>query len=245
MPDGRPVIGDLLPAAVVTVDAFDDPADTVLLPEEEPLVARATETRRREFATTRGCARRALAGLGVPPASLLSGPRREPLWPDGVVGSLTHCAGYRAAAVARRRDLASLGIDAEPHDTLPAGVLDRVALPAERDALDRLPAGICWDRLLFSAKESVYKAWYPLAGRWLGFSDARVDLWPDPGADPSTGALAVRLLVPGPVLADRPLSAIAGRYAVSAGLVLTAVHVPAGAPGAGDPARPGPGAVGA
>jgi 4'-phosphopantetheinyl transferase EntD len=221
------VIGDLVPAGVVTAEALDDSQDAVLLPEEEPVVAHAVEKRRREFATTRACARRALAALGLPPQPLLSGPRREPLWPEGIVGSLTHCAGYRAAAVARRSDFASLGIDAEPHDSLPEGVLSHAALPVERDTLGRLPAGVCWDRVLFSAKESIYKAWYPLAGDWLGFEDTLIDLRPDAGGDPTIGALAGRLLVPGPLLAGRKLSSFGGRYAVRSGLVLTAVSVSA------------------
>ena len=59
------------------------------------------------------------------------GAKREPLWPAGVVGSITHCDGYRAAAVARATDLATVGIDAEPHEPLPDGVLAAIALPAE------------------------------------------------------------------------------------------------------------------
>lgn len=220
-------MGELLPAAVVIAEARDDLGDAVLLPEEEPFVARAVEKRLREFTTTRACARRALAGLGFPPSPILSGSRREPLWPDHVVGSLTHCAGYRAAAVAHRRELASIGIDAEPHEPLPDEVLALVVLPAEREALSGLPAEICGDRLLFSAKESVYKAWYPLALDWLGFTDVLIELRPDPGREPITGAIFARLLVPGPHLVGGELTALAGRYAIRDGLVLTAVTVPA------------------
>lgn len=232
------MIGELLPSTVATAHRTDDAPDAVPLPAEEHLVARAVASRRREFATTRACAREALALLGgpalagVPPLPLLSGPAREPLWPPGIVGSLTHCAGYRAAAVARATDLAALGIDAEPHAALPDGVLTQVASPAERAALDRLPPGLHGDRVLFSAKESVYKAWYPLAGRWLGFEDAALDLRPRPD-DPATGTVTARLLVPGPEIGGLPLTTMTGRYAVRNGLVLTAIIVP----GAG-PARP-------
>ena len=104
------------------------------------LVARAVDRRRAEFTTVRTCARIALGRLGLPPAPLLTGSKREPLWPAGVVGSITHCDGYRAAAVARASEVAAIGIDAEPHDPLPDGILDRVTLPAERAHLAR-PAG--------------------------------------------------------------------------------------------------------
>jgi len=216
------VIADLLPATAVAVEVFGPPPPgAALLPEEEPLVARAVDRRREEFTTARSCARQALAALGVPAAPLLAGPRREPLWPAGVVGSLTHCDGYRAAAVARSVDLATIGIDAEPHRPLPDGVLARVALAQERDAVRRLPGGVHWDRLLFSAKESVYKAWYPLARRRLGFSDAVVEL------DPA-GSFRARLLVPGSALPGRELTGFTGRWVASGGLLLTAVTLPAG-----------------
>ena len=99
-------------------------------------------------------------------------------------------------------------------------MLARVALAEERDALGRLRAGVHADRLLFSAKESVFKAWYPLARRWLGFTDAVVDL--DPG-----GSFRVRLLVPGPELGGRELRGLAGRWAAGGGLLVTAVTLPA------------------
>jgi 4'-phosphopantetheinyl transferase EntD len=220
------VIADLVPAAVVVVDATGPLPGETLLPEEQELVARAVGKRRAEFTTVRTCARIALGRLGLPPAPLLSGPKREPLWPDGVVGSITHCDGYRAVAVARADQLASIGIDAEPHDALPAGILARIALPAERAHLGDLPAGVHWDRLLFSAKESVYKAWFPLARRWLGFEDAALLFSPDD--DPVRGTFVVDLLVdPLPVVAGRPLRTLRGRYAVTGGLLGTAITLAA------------------
>lgn len=223
------MIATLLPPPVAVVDARGPLPGEGLLPEEEALVARSVAKRRAEFTTVRTCARRALAELGLPPAPLLSGDKREPLWPAGVVGSLTHCAGYGAAAVAWARDLATVGIDAEPHDPLPEGVLARVSLPVERDHLRQLPAGVHWDRMLFSAKESVYKAWYPLARCWLGFEDARLVF--RPGPDPVRGSFTAELLVPGlPPVAGRPVPVLTGRYAVGGGLLVTAVALPAGGP---------------
>jgi 4'-phosphopantetheinyl transferase EntD len=220
------VIGSLVPAAVVVADATGPLPGEALLPEEEPLVAAAVGARRAEFTTVRTCARIALAELGVGPVPVLSGPKREPIWPAGVVGSLTHCEGYRAAAVARAADVASLGIDAEPHEALPDGILERVTVPAEREHLRSLPPGPHWDRLLFSAKESVYKTWFPLAGRWLGFEDAELAF--SPGPDPARGTFTVRLLVADvPSVAGRPLTTLSGRYAVGGGLLVTAITLPA------------------
>ncbi|WP_392676436.1 4'-phosphopantetheinyl transferase [Streptomyces sp. LN785] len=214
------MLGEILPAAVATVELYEDPPESWLYPEEEAYVSRAVESRRREFTTGRHCARAALARLGVPATAILKGERGAPCWPDGVVGSITHCAGYRAAAVARTADLVTVGIDAEPNEPLPAGILDTVSLPEERGRLtglaDALPE-IAWDRLLFSAKESVYKAWFPLTGSWLGFEEADITV------DPATDSFRARLLVPGPTVAGTEWYGFTGRYGVSDGLVVTAV----------------------
>jgi enterobactin synthetase component D / holo-[acyl-carrier protein] synthase len=217
------MLAALLPPVASVAEAFDDETPSPLYPDEEALVGQAVDKRRREFATARRCAREALAKLGVPDTPVLSGKNREPLWPDGIVGSITHCQGYRAAAVARRQDLASVGIDAEPHAPLPDGVLRVVALPQEAVRLAELSASDperCWDRLLFCAKESVYKAWFPLAGRWLGFHDADIVI------DPEAGTFAATLLVPGPPLGGTALAGFAGRFGVGDGLALTTVAVP-------------------
>ncbi|MEU1689993.1 4'-phosphopantetheinyl transferase superfamily protein [Micromonospora sp. NPDC005707] len=221
------MIGELLPAGVAAAEAYGDPPDARLFPAEEALVAGAVEKRRREFTTGRHLARRALAELGVPPVALPAGTRREPLWPDGTVGSITHCTGYRAAVAARDGTLLSAGIDAEPNEPLPTGVLDSISLPGERARVAELlrhdPA-VCWDRLLFSVKESVYKAWFPLTGRWLDFEEADVRL-------DAAGAFRARLLVPPPTLADgRPLTGFTGRWLARHGLVLAAIAVPVATP---------------
>ncbi|HEV2375014.1 MAG TPA: 4'-phosphopantetheinyl transferase superfamily protein [Streptosporangiaceae bacterium] len=223
------LLGTLLPDTASVAEAFGDqaPEDPApgdgLFPEEEAMVARAVQRRRQEFATGRRCARQALAALGFPARPLLTGPNREPLWPAGVVGSITHCDGYRAAAVAHVRDLASVGIDAEPNKPLPDGVLGVVALPGEVDQLAALTDAdptVCWDRLLFSAKESIYKTWFPLARRWLGFTDAKVEV------DRVEAAFTATLLVPGPPYGEGILRTLRGRFVAENGLIVTAIALP-------------------
>ncbi|GAA2345393.1 4'-phosphopantetheinyl transferase family protein [Dactylosporangium salmoneum] len=213
---------DLLPETIAVRETAADLSEP-LLPQEEPFVARAVDKRRREFTTVRACARSALAGLGVPPVPILPGDRGAPGWPPGIVGSMTHCDGYRAAAVARRDDIRSIGIDAEPDAPLPGGVLESVARPAERDMVRRLAAepAAHWDRLLFSAKESVYKAWFPLTGAWLGFEDAEILI------DPAGRTFTARLLVPWPARDTPPLHRLDGRWVRRDGLVISAIVVPA------------------
>lgn len=225
------MIEELLPETVVAVEAYGhEDADTPLYPEEAALLSRAAAKRRREFAVVRSCARRAMEKLGVPPQPILPGERGAPGWPAGLAGSMTHCDGYCAAALVRATDLASLGIDAEVHGPLPEGVLPSVSLPAEADRLHRLAAersDIHWDRLLFSAKESVYKAWFPLTGKWLDFSEADIEVFMDPGHTTS-GGLRAGLLVPGPVVDGRRIDRFEGRWTVGRGLVATSVTVPRG-----------------
>jgi 4'-phosphopantetheinyl transferase EntD len=217
------VIEAVLPAGVACAESFGDRPDAVLFPGEAAAVARAVDKRRREFATGRACAREALTQLGVGPAPIPRGERGAPQWPPGIVGSITHCAGYRAAAAARATEIQSIGVDAEPGGALPAGVLAVVSRPAERARLRvlvELRPDVAWDRLLFSAKESVYKAWFPLARRWLGFEDADITLRPE-------GTFHVRLLVPGPDGGGNPPPPFGGRWLAGSGLVLTAIAVPA------------------
>lgn len=217
------MIQELVPTSVVVVETFADVDGEVVFPGEEDLVAEAVECRRREFVTTRRCAREALARLGYPPAAIRRGPKREPLWPPGVVGSVTHTVNFRAVAVAYRSVLASIGIDAEPDEPLPEAVEESVITRSEHDmlvALRRDVPTLDWGRLVFSAKESIYKAWYPLTGRWLGFDDARVMI------DPK-GVFSAKLLVDGSRTdGGPPLTEVSGRFLAHCGLIATAVTVP-------------------
>ncbi|HEY9524281.1 MAG TPA: 4'-phosphopantetheinyl transferase superfamily protein [Thermopolyspora sp.] len=220
------MIEEILPRRVVAVDTFEDARGAVLFPEEEALMARAVDNRRRAFTTARVCARAALARLGHPPAPILRGERGAPIWPAGVVGSITHCHGYRAAAVAHATDVLTIGVDAEPNDVLPEGVLDIVADPDERAWIADLTATrpiVCWDRLLFSAKESVYKAWFPLTGRWLGFEEASLT------ADPDTRTFTARLHTSAVLDDGRHITGFTGRWLARDGLLTTAISVPADA----------------
>jgi 4'-phosphopantetheinyl transferase EntD len=216
------MIERVLPADVAVFETRGD-LQEALFPVEATAIGSAVDKRRREFVTGRACARRALGQLGFPRCAVPIGPRGAPVWPHGAVGSLTHCAGFRAAAAARVEDYRSLGIDAEADAALPEGVLEVVALPDEREHLDALALtdpGTCWDRILFSAKESVFKAWFPLAQAWLGFEDAALVI------EPTAGTFSARLLVPGPVIGSRPLHGFTGRWARDQGIVVTGVAVP-------------------
>jgi 4'-phosphopantetheinyl transferase EntD len=210
------MLEQIVPSDVVVVETFSDDPSAMLFPEERAAIARAVAKRRAEFATARACARAALARIGEPPVPILRGPRGAPQWPTGVTGSITHCAGYRAAAVARTSSAVTLGLDAEPNEPLPDGVSHVIASAQERDQIAEYTTaglGICWDRLLFCAKESVYKAWFPLTQRWLDFKEAHIVI------DPQDATFTARVLVPG------PLNFIRGCWLADRGLLATAIVV--------------------
>ena len=209
----------LFPDGVAFVRAAPALAKEPLHPEEAAIAARMGAERRREFALGRACARHALAELGIHGVPVLRGAGREPRWPDGVIGSLTHTDGFCAAAAARRGTLLALGLDAES-GPLSARAGRRVLSEDERRHLAALAAshGRDFETLAFSAKESVFKALYPLSGVRLGFRDAELDF------DPAQRAFRVRLR-PERAGALPEGAVLEGRYAIEEPFALTSVVV--------------------
>jgi enterobactin synthetase component D / holo-[acyl-carrier protein] synthase len=200
------MIADLLPPVVSACEATGPAHGVRLFPAEEAAIRTASMLRRAEVTVGRALARTALAGLGLPATSIPAGRAGEPRWPAGVTGSITHCAGYRACAVARTADVAALGIDAEPDAALPRGLIESVAGAAERTWIAQQEASIHWDRLLFSAKEATGKLWYPLTGHWPRFGELTV--FPAAG-----GTFEARVAE----------SRFTGRWLARGGLIVTAV----------------------
>ncbi|MFI1996282.1 4'-phosphopantetheinyl transferase [Actinoplanes sp. NPDC020271] len=209
------LLAELLPE-VATGEAYTDPPGIALFPAERQVIASAVEKRRREFTTVRHCARIALRELGLPAVPILPGERGAPGWPPGVVGSMTHCAGFRGCAVAFAAHVRTIGVDAEPAAPLPNGVLEAIALPEEHVTIKALAPDLPADRILFSAKESVYKAWFPLTRRFLQFHEARIDL--DPG-----GTFTATLLADPPL----PVTGFQGRWMCRNGVIVTGIVMPA------------------
>lgn len=212
----------LFPDGVVVVCGPVDAWQGELCPEEAALIRGASTGRVQEFTAGRLMAREALTCLGLVPGPVLVGPGREPLWPEGAVGSITHSHGWCAAAAALGRDYAGLGIDAEPAGPLDSELLDTVLTPGELDGLQRAPekARLVLARAIFSARESVFKCLFPLSRAPLEPGDLCVRLsWYrgrffarlPPGMPPPFGSVPV----------------IEGRFLVEGGRLLTAVALSA------------------
>jgi 4'-phosphopantetheinyl transferase EntD len=182
LPDGDPgaLVDGVFPADIAVAWARVSDVPGALFPEEDALLAKAVEKRRREFAHGRGCARRALAAHGAAAAPLLIGTAREPLWPPGFVGSITHDREVCVAVAALSAAYAGVGIDVEPDEALTPSVAARIWSPAEAEAARSL-AVVPEDsvaKLVFAAKEAVYKAQFPLTRTYVGFHGVSVELTP-------------------------------------------------------------------
>jgi len=212
-------------SGVVTRETTLGETSEPLAVEEALLAAGWADKRRVEFAAARRCARRALAELGITNFPLLAGPDRAPIWPEQVVGSITHtdgvASGYCGVAVASRRLAAGLGIDAEPRQPLPAELWPRILDGEEkRAALASDEPGEC-ARLIFSAKEATYKAVYPTLKRFLDFPDVHIRLLRAQGLFVAELTGATRAIPP----AAGPLM---GRFRIDHELILTGVLLPQG-----------------
>ncbi len=184
-----------LPGHVVAVSLGpDDDLDDDLHPEEAAMLhPRAVPARRREFALGRVAARRALRGLGSAAPPIAQGPNREPVWPAGIVGSITHAQGFAIAAVAFQAACGGLGLDLEHRARYFPELESQVVFGDERRRIAALPPAARPDAVLevFAAKETIYKAFFPRVGRFFGFEAARVTHPDDDG--PLTGRLVAPL----------------------------------------------------
>jgi 4'-phosphopantetheinyl transferase EntD len=207
----------LAPGSAAVAETFDARAAEALLDAEQALLAAAPERRQLDLARGRACARQALQKLGVGAVPILRGSDGEPLWPPEICGSITHCAGYCAAVAAHKRDLGSIGIDAEPVQGLGEVALDHVAVPSERDWIRSADRGMPWPLLLFSAKESVFKAWFQLFGTALSFKHVVIDF------DPAKAAFTA-VVCPEPGMLRR--TEFVGRFGFDGRYVLTIAFTP-------------------
>ena len=192
-----------------------------VLPADEALsIAHAVPRRRLEFAAGRDCARRAMAALGHAKASIPRGQDRVPIWPDDLVGTITHTDDWVAAAVARRdQGFAAIGIDLEPAAALPTDLWASVCAPEEQAKLTvirGMTPGLA-ARLAFCMKEAAFKCQYALSRAMLEFADLAIDV----DAEAGTFAATYRKAVPPFDVHDR----LFGRFAIAADHIASAVVV--------------------
>ncbi len=171
-------LGELFPPQARAAELLGAGDASTLLPAEAPCVAKAVVQRQQEFAAGRACARLLLAQFGVLDFALRMADDRQPLWPEGLVGSITHTEHFCAVVVAQKSDLIGLGIDTEVSGRVKRELWKRICTPAEAAWLQTLELSQqrAAATLLFSAKEAFYKCQYPLMRQRLNFQDATVAL---------------------------------------------------------------------
>ncbi len=147
-----------------------------IYPEEWNLLSpHAVEKRRQEFWIGRVAAHQALANIGIK-APVLRGDNGEPLWPKGIVGAISHSTNIGLSAVAWQKDSDGIGIDIEfINSNITWDLADRISLPCEKKWLEEEKEN-CYLRffLLFSAKETIFKAFFPQYRVFLDFKDAEI-----------------------------------------------------------------------
>lgn len=181
MSSAASVIEALFTAPVAVEVATNSDYFAPISVEEAPYAERMVERRRQEFAAGRACAHRALRRIEADYGPIKVAHRRDPIWPTGIVGSITHCEGFCAAAVARGGPVAALGIDAEPARPLDDETRDTILNPDEQREMMHLPLppGL-WTTTGFAAKEALFKAVYPVLIREIAFDEITLSTgeWP-------------------------------------------------------------------
>jgi 4'-phosphopantetheinyl transferase EntD len=170
---GRAIAAMSVPGLLVEHRLITDGDELRLLPDEFASFAGSILKVRRASAAARLAARTLLPHFGLRPVAIAKSIAGMPIWPDGIVGSLAHDSHIAVAAVAQKRDFLGVGVDVEPATTLDADLVDMVTTERERSWVGN---DLHRARLLFSVKEAVYKAVYPLDGTFLDHQDVEVDI---------------------------------------------------------------------
>jgi 4'-phosphopantetheinyl transferase EntD len=213
------VLAELLPiGARMAWSRMSMPKDGEVSTAEVNAISGASARRKREFLVGRVLARKLLTEFDVVDHDLLIGADRAPEWPTGLLGSITHSDRICGVVVAEPGpELQGIGLDVEPAEALEEDLWGLLCTRRERDWLAGLPAkerGLM-ARLMFSAKEAVYKCQYRVTRRFLEFEDVELDV------DPESGSFTAKLLAPGMKGDVRPR----GGWRVSEGFLVSLATV--------------------
>lgn len=225
------MLTDIIPEGVLWKVAEDWMWNTPVCDAEEALVTKAVDKRKREFRAGRHCAHALFDEAGISCSALLKGKQREPNWPDGWVGSISHSNGLCVVAIAPKTAYLSIGLDVEQATPLGEDIINLICSPSEQDQITRLQltagqklASIPLSKVIFSAKESVHKTYFPLNYHTLDFLDARIDLLHDDFRFEAT----ITKPEPNP---RHPLQRLHGRFCMKESFVATFIALDAATAG--------------
>jgi 4'-phosphopantetheinyl transferase EntD len=210
-------LSDLLPPGIHCVLSFDPPEDIQLLATEAESAGTMGTKRLREFSHGRDCAHQALGKLGYPQCPVPVDEHRAPVWPDTVVGSISHAGDAAAAVAAHKSEYRGLGIDLEPREPLEETLLKMICRPEELQLLDGRTNKLYFAKIIFSAKETVYKCVWPTIRRFVDFQEIEIQI--------DFEARSFHALAHSGQLPDDLINNIHGRYTESNALVISAAYV--------------------
>lgn len=211
----RPLFDNGIAVAASDPRSNEHPA----LPQEIKSFPKAADTRNRAFVAGRVAAHQAMQTLNLPVQPVLFGDDRAPIWPDGMVGSISHCETYCLAAVARSDSYLSIGIDVEEYTPLDSDLIPTICTSSERAWLamhSRSDAGVL-AKLIFSAKECAYKCQYPLTQVLFDFDVFELTPDMDTGQFDATFTRDIGRFSAGTMLS--------GRFAINDKLIVTAMSI--------------------
>ncbi|CUX83968.1 MAG: Phosphopantetheinyl transferase component of siderophore synthetase [Roseibaca calidilacus] len=206
--------------------AWADPTAPMprLIGDEVLAVEQVRPVRAREFGAGRAAAREAMGLLGHPPRPVLQGEDRAPVWPRGLTGSISHTARDCMAVVTDAPEIRALGLDIEMAAALEPALWPEICTMAEMRWLASLGPSQRghFAKLVFSAKEAVYKAQYTVSRQMLGFQDLTLTV--DLPQHRFTAELTTE------VAGFAPGAVLQGRFAILGAVFITAVEISADDP---------------
>ncbi len=202
---------------------LSDSTDFLLPDDEEKISASFGSSKRRvEFSLGRYCAHRALSKFELESVPILrNAETREPCWPKSVRGSITHSEGFAAAAVGFAKDVSGIGIDLESLSrVVDFNIRRHVCVDKEREFLESLPTEQAnrYLRIIFSAKESIFKCFFPISQTYLYFQDAEIII----DENNSEFSFSLSKSCTGITSAGFQHS---GRFSIKDGLLLTSIYI--------------------
>ncbi len=215
--DAGGILEPLFPDEVRSVFSEAVPANVDLYPEEERFTKQMVARRLQEFQHGRSCARLALSMLGQPPGPVGRGKHREPLWPAGFIGSISHAGDHAAAAVAATDLFLGIGLDMEFADPIEDCLIASICRPEEIGRVDDGEDIGYRAKLLFSIKESIYKCMWPLIRQFVDFTEIEVRLVDDSDRYEAIAHTAKCDAV--------PIDRLSGRYRRHGKLILASAYI--------------------
>ena len=208
---GTVVFENVCPENVSVFSSGEIPEEFELLAAERQATRSFSQKRMLDFKRGRYCARMALAHVGRQHEAISVGASREPVWPDGIIGSISHCDGTSAAAVCAGDDLLGIGIDMETLQVLEPVVLDQICGPEEVQWMANHHTDRQFSSVVFCIKEAIYKSVWPNLRRFVEFRE--VSVIPELGENTFVAKSASRSL------SHDLIARVSGFWAISSGRI--------------------------